>query len=862
MDGYPIQTNFTSGEVSPFLLSRVDVNKFFNGAQKIENFIVKPQGGVVRRPGTKYVKEVKDSTKLTILLDFRFSNLDSFVLEIGNTYIRFSKNGSPVLLAGVPVEVVTQYLEADLRGLYFAQSADLLFIAHPNYPTKVLSRITDTNWTLSNFTFKDGPYLDLDNRDVSMKLVNPTNRVTLTNTVAEFVVGDVGKYIEYPYRAKTVIGKIITYVSTTNVTIEPYDNIVDVDTLDPRATLEFAAVNGNFSDRIRSTIDVWTNDAENSYIKVGALWYLTTTHLNRKENVAGAGPTIVADLMGCGTALTLKATTGVLQFVQASHTISADVVASLATFSANDIGRQMRFDFRGQQVSGTIQTYTNTTQVSIKLLRMVPTSGKTGETYINNGKTLNWRLGAFYTGNYPSVVVFHEERLWFAGTQVQPQTLWSSKSADFNNFAPTDDQSKVADDNAITITLASGQIDAIQWMISGRVLLIGTLGGEWQTHASSISNPLTPTNITVSEETSYGSARYVRPWKIGNSVFFVQRNGNQLRELIYDYQFDSYVAHDLTILSEHIARERNGIIQSAYQRSPNSIFWGVTSTGALIGLTFEKDQEVSAWHRHMIGGYISNGFVTTGDAEFNEVAVVESIAVVPSSNGFSETVYLCVKRNIIGLGVKRYIEYIDVEFDPVKIKNDLKIASGDPVYDPPLVLIKSEAYFVDCGITYRGAATNAVTGLTHLIGELVDVVADGSVRPRVTVSGAGVATFTGPAATIVHVGCFNRAWLKTMPIESGSDAGTAQGKLKRVHRVIVRLLNTIGFSYGSAATGLKMKSFREAFSRMSESPDLFTGDKSIDMTQDYGYDGVFILQQEQPYPINILCLMPQLQTYT
>lgn len=858
-DGYPIQTNFTAGEVSTLLLGRVDVQKYFNGVQKLENFIVKPQGGITRRSGTRYLATTKDSTKKSILLDFRFSNSDAFILEFGNLYIRFFKNGAVI---GVPYEVVTTYTETELRGLYFAQSADVLFISHPNHQTQILSRLSDTSWTLAALTIKDGPYLDIDDRDYSMTLSGITNRATLTSTANDFVVGDVNKYVEYNYKTQKVIAKVIAYVSATQITIEPYENIVDVSKLDRRTVLSFAASGGGWNARIQSTLDVWTPDAEGCFIRVGTSWYLTTTHLAKHEKISPSpGSDYLVDVIECGTALTMVATspsTGTLSFT--SHVISATLTSSENVFVAGDVGRQFRLDFLAQQVWGTITAYTSAKAVTVSLGRMMPSSNKTGETYLNNATTLTWRLGAWYAGNWPAVVCFHEERLTFAASLFQPQTLWFSKSGDFDNMAPSEPDSKVLDSSAITITLASGQVDSIQWMISSGVLLIGTLGGEWQTKASTINEPLTPTNIAVTRQTSYGSAKNIKPWKIGTSVFFVQGNGNIVRELVYDYQFDSYVGRDLTIASEHIAREWSGIVQTAYQKSPNSIFWAATSVGALLGLTFEKDQEVVAWHRHIIGGFLSNGFVSTGDAEFNEKPVVESVAVVPSADGFSETVYLIVKRYIPGLvDFYRYVEYIEKEYDPVKVKNDLRIASGDPFYDVPLQAIKAEAYYVDCGLTYRGAAVNTVTGLGHLVGEYVEVVANGSYRGRYLVSVASV-TFTGPSATIVHVGLFNRAWLKNLPIESGSASGTAQGKIKRVHKVILRLLNTIGLSVGRSSDELKLKSFRPITARMSESPDLFTGDKPIDINQDYGFDSVFVVQQDQPYPVTILAMMPQMQT--
>jgi hypothetical protein len=147
-DGYPIQTNFTSGEVSPLIRGRVDVNKYFNGAEIIENFLVRPQGGLCRRSGTRFVNEVQNSDRFTRIYKFEFSALQAYVIEFGHLYIRIHKDGGTVEVTGVPVEVVSPYNENQLRGLYFTQSADVLYICHPDHPTQKLVRLSHTSWSL------------------------------------------------------------------------------------------------------------------------------------------------------------------------------------------------------------------------------------------------------------------------------------------------------------------------------------------------------------------------------------------------------------------------------------------------------------------------------------------------------------------------------------------------------------------------------------------------------------------------------------------------------------------------------------------------------------------------------------------
>lgn len=913
-DGFPIQTNFTAGEVSPLIRGRIDINRYFNGVEKLQNFIVRPQGGISHRMGSRYADEVYDSSKATILRRFEFSVSQAFMLEFSPTRIRVYKDGALIKSAGVPIVVTTPYAEAHLADLKFTQSADVLYIFHPLYQTRTLSRVTDTNWVLAVFSNEDGPYLDIDSRDYSMTLTNIVNRATLKSTAADFVVGDVNKYVEFPYKNKLLIGKIITYVDANTVTIEPYENVIDIENIDSRAVLEYAggsssngtllfnganrtltlpintdigAPNGtqivlptnttitpatspsvggeyfvmpngatidtptgitvtpeNFKtialpsgvqyqsssaewpNRIRASLSIWSTESENSYIKVNGIWYKTGKHYLQQESYdAAPGGTTSADIMEVTATPTMKATTGILSF--SAHTITATLTCSGSVFSnSTDVGRQFRLEFSTEQVWGTITAYTSGTQVSVSLGRMMPPAKNRQDTYLDNATTLTWRLGAWFTNNYPSCGTIHEERFVAAGSPLQPQTIWLSKSADYVNFAPTDEQSKVLDDSAITYTISSNQLNSIIWVESSTVLLIGTIGGEWQTKATTINEPITPTNISVVQQTPFGSDS-IKPTKVGSAILFVQRTGTKLRELLYEYQSDSYAAKDLTIVSEHILHKFGGAVSVAYQKDPNSIFWLAAADGTLIGMTYEKDQEVIAWHRHVIGGTFASG-----------QAVVESIDAIPSTDGTYDVLYMVVKRTING-STKRYVEYLEKDFRPTS-KTD-----------------KTGMFYVDSGLSYSGAATNTLSGLTHLIGQTVKIVGDGTLRDSAVVNGSGQVTVSGNAVTSAHVGLYATAIMTPLPIESGSMSGTAQGKIKRVQRIFLRVVDSIGFYFGPSESAQSPHLPREMYAATS----LVTDDIGKDLEQDYGLTGQYTITQPEPMPLTILSLMPQMQAY-
>ena len=208
-------------------------------------------------------------------------------------------------------------------------------------------------------------------------------------------------------------------------------------------------------------------------------------------------------------------------------------------------------------------------------------------------------------GDYPRCVTFFEERLYWSGTDNKPQTLWASKSGDFLNM----DQGTGLDDESIAFTLATDDVNVVRWMKASDVLLLGTVGGEFK--LSGGGSPVTPTNVRVVQETKYGSST-VPPIIAGRAVLFNQRAKKKIRQMIFDLNVEGFVAPDLTILSENITGD--GITNMAYQQEPDSIIWCVRADGILLGLTYQRDQQVVAWHQHPVGGHFGAATITVTDA--------------------------------------------------------------------------------------------------------------------------------------------------------------------------------------------------------------------------------------------------------
>ena len=664
-------TNFTGGELSPRLDGRNDIAKYNSGCKTLENMIVYPHGSASRRSGTQFVAEVKDSTKKTRLISFEFSTVQTYILEFGDQYIRFYKDNGVILDGGSPYEISSPYLEAELFDIKFAQSADTMYLCHPNYHPRKLTRTGHTNWTLTNDVIINGPFMD---HNIETTTLSPSHK-------------NVGQ--------------------TTTVTASAVTGI-------------------NVNQGFLST-------------DVGRLLHIKDGHLK---------------------------------------------ITSVTSTTV---------------VVGTVIVDLNET-----------------------GSTTDFALGSFSdTTGYPACVTFFEQRLVFAGTTAQPQTLFFSRSADYENF---DDQyhETVADDDAIVYTIASNQVNAIRFLTATRTLIIGTAGGEFAVNGGGTGEAITPTNILINKQSNHGAAN-VDGIAVGNATLFLQRAKRKIRELAYNFDVDGYVAPDLTILAEHVTE--SGIIQMAYQEEPNSIVWCVRADGQLLGFTYQREQQVTAWHRHIFGGSFGSGN-----------AVVESVEVLPTDDSEYQ-VWVIVKRTIDG-ATKRYVEYLhNQDFDE----------TDDTSFN-----------YLDSQLAYDGSATTTISGLDHLEGEEVSILADGATHPNKTVSSGAITL--DRSSTKVKVGLPYVSLLQTMRIDAGSQNGTSQSKTKRIYEITARLYESIGIEIGPDLDNMERIPFRSSANLMDSGVNVFTGDKDIEFRGNYETDGFIFVRQNQPLPLTVLSLYPRLVT--
>ena len=764
-------TNFTAGELSPRLDGRNDLSKYPSGCKTLENFIVYPHGSAARRSGSQFISEVKTSSKKTRLIPFEFSTTQTYILEFGDQYIRVYKDKGQVQSGGSEVEISTPFLEAELFDLKFAQSADVLYICHPNHEDEKLSRTSHTSWTLADVDFTKGPMQD---------------------------------------------------ANTTTTTLNP-------------------------------------------------------------------GATAV----GTGVSLAASATTG---------------INSGSGFQSTDVGRFVFLHGGYAKITGV----TDTTNATIEILTTLSASTATE----------NWRLGAFSdTTGHPSCVTFFEQRLVFAGTTNQPQTVFFSKSGDYENM-DANIGGTIADSDAIIYTIASNQVNAIRFMTATRTLIIGTAGGEFSVSGGGADVAITPTNILIKKQSNHGAAN-LDALAVGNVTLFMQRARRKMRELAYNFDVDGYIAPDMTILAEHITE--GGITQMAYQQEPNQIIWLVRGDGELIGFTYQREQQVTAWHRHIFGGKFGEATITVTDfaniadntkivltksdgtsTTFNSAtsatsgkfhttssnnqtatnlktlidadsdftatvstntvtiketapqatgfltmttgdttrlastdegkAICESVAVIPTDDTEYE-VYIIMKRTING-STKRYIEVLNT-FDFTETDN-------------------TTFNFLDSQLDYNGSAVTTISGLSHLEGQTVAILADGATHANKIVSSGEISL--DRSATKVKVGLAYTSLLQTMRIDAGARDGTSQSKTKRIYEITIRLFESVGVEVGPDLNNLERIPFRSSANAMDQGITPFTGDKEVEFRGNYETDGFVFVRQTQPLPLTILSLYPRLVT--
>ncbi len=746
--------SFNAGELSPRLVSRPDLDKYGAGCRELQNFLIMPYGGVNRRPGTQWMGATKVQNRRARLLGFNFSTSTNYVLEFGHLYCRFWSRDGQVMNGGSPLEIATPYSEEEAFEFQFIQVNDVLFLVHPNHPPRTLSRLAATNWELKEAAWDWPAVLDTNIEETTLKPSAATGAITLTASASLFKAGHVGSYWMLTQRREATSVSLPFTVSGTSDPVQ---------------------VVGNWDLNTRGTWEgtLWVERS----LDDGDSWEIIRTYKGKKDrNLSTSG----SEEEECRIRL---------RYSFISQETNASSPAPAAYFEAYNTSHD------GVVKITKVNSGTVAEAVVVKDL-------------VNDSETKNWAEGAWSTERgFPRTVCLHEQRIFYGGTRHKPQTIWASVIGDFYNF-----KLGSKDDDALSFTLASAETNSIAWMVSQQALCIGTAGDEYILAASS-DGAITPTNLKVQRQSHFGS-KYA-PALVANDVaLFIQRQGRKIREFVYEFQKDGYVAADLTLLADHITE--GGVVQTAYQQQPDAILWCVTGAGTLAGMTYERAQNVVGWHRHTTAG------------------VFESVATIYSPDAADE-VWVIVKR-----GNARYVERFEPGYRETLEAED-----------------KAGWWYLDCASRVEfETPTATVSGLARFNGQTVEVLADGTAEEPKVVSG-GQITLQHPARNVL-VGLPYASVLRPMPLDPGPlPNGSAQSRKFRVHRLVLRVYKSLG---GEVETGPGLWDAvhsRSSDDRMDDSPPVFTGDKEVGLARGYEPEGTVAIRQLQPLPLTLLGIIPK-----
>lgn len=450
-----------------------------------------------------------------------------------------------------------------------------------------------------------------------------------------------------------------------------------------------------------------------------------------------------------------------------------------------------------------------------------------------------WMLGAWWTDNYPACVHFYEDRLCFAGAPQSPDRIDMSNTTAYELFSPSSlADNTVVDSNACAFALNSNTCNAIKWLQSDQNgLIAGTQGGEWIISSASISSSISPTSVIAKPTTEFGACQ-IPPLHTGITTLFVQADTRKVRELRYNFMMNGFMGNLITPLAEHASV--GGFAYWDMQRTPQQILWLVRNDGSLVSVSYDADQNEVAWAVHELAG---------------QDAKVLSLAVIPSPDGTRDEVWLAVSRTING-ATAVYIERMSKLWEVGDQVSDTEDGVTFNRYVPSLT-----AYADSAQRLVSESEVTSVSGLTWLIGQTVGVLGDGSVQPDAVVDGTGTIQLASPAKDVV-VGLRYPSYAQTLPIEAGGADGPAQGKTKRIHRVIFSVYESSGFqTVADPVLGpITDIPTRLTSDLMDEPTPLTTGDIVVSWEGTYDRLGQVQWQQQYMVPLNISALVVQLET--
>ena len=803
--------SFAGGEITPELYGRIDLTKYQTGLAKCLNATVLPHGPAARRPGFKYRVEARDSTKRVRLIPFAYSATQTVVLEFGHLTLRFLVNGQAVLESTKTISTIVGST-VQLSGFHFYSTGDDVFIGNRFHRITVvdsLSFTTADRW--GNATIPVGtdvarvytiatPYSDTELFD--LHYAQDSDVLTLT----------------HPSHAARELKRLgATNWTLTSVSFAP--------TLTPPLGLAVTATIGTAGNENPQSYVVTAVDAD------GITESLASAAANTQNNltVSGNFNTIRWNpRAGDYRYRVYKQRGGSYGYIGQVPLITGETISSitnvgttatLTTAADHGLATGDRVTVSGATPSAYNGSFTITVTTSTAFTyTMLSTPGGSASvvgSYVAAEAVVDDNVLAdtaitppedTYTlnttaGQYPSAVTHYEQRRWFAGTANLPQTVWATRNGTLSNLTSS---VPAQDDDGLQFRIAAQQQNAIRHLLPLADLIALTAGGEFRIFADS-APAITPTSLSIKPQ-GYSGAANVQPALTSGSLLYVQAQGSKIRELAYNWEASAYSSIDVSIMAPHLFAGLT-IVDLAYTRSPVPTLWGVRSDGALLGLTHVPEQQVYGWHQHTTAGSF------------------ESICVV--AEALEDVLYAVVKRTIDGRDV-RYIERLQSR----------------------LFVDQEDAFFVDCGLTYDGAPVSSLTGLWHLEGQVVQILADGAVHPVRTVTNGSITL--DDSYSVVHVGLAYNTDLQSLPLAFEGAPAAGQMLQKNVNAVALRVTQSSAVKAGPTFARLTEFPIRDHTDPYNSPPALRTGELRFAIGPSWNSDGAVCVRQDQPLPLTVL----------
>ena len=578
-------SNFQFGEVSPSLISRTDSQVYQNSAQKVENFFLRAEGGIIKRMGLKNIYEFDttvDTSKVQQhrIIPFIFSDDERYIVSLENLKIRVFRvdtSFNVTLAATVTQDTSSNALPIthdNIHELTYAQSGDTMFLAHNTFMVRKLVRTGLTSFQMETKTF-DGnsantlihqPYFGFASAGVTLDpSASSGTGITLTTSSAYFDITGSQSGGDYP-DSKHV-----------NVTLRYFGSEIKITSVQS-ATSATGTVFGNLKRRI--TADSFRTTEGVGTVEVTLVGHgLTASDAFTISNASSAGGIAPSNLNGSRTVAEV--------IDENKFTFTAGANATSATAGGG---------------TPNIETHAPTTEFkeqSYSSLR-----------------------------GFPGAVAFHQNRLWYGGTLGQPDGIWGSKTGTFFNF----DIGDAEDNDALDLTTAIGEINTIRHIISNKDLHVFTSTDEFIIPALQ-GQVTTPTNASIERQTSFGSS-FLRPYIYDGATVFVDSSGSMVREFIFTDAVNGYTGNSISTLSSHLIKTpvQMAMLSGAIGRAENYLFI-VDADGTLAVFNSNRVEKRAGYTQF------------TSQGSFHSVCVIDThvYAVVKFDKGDGTNKYFLVE---------------------------------------------------------------------------------------------------------------------------------------------------------------------------------------------------------------------------